>query len=167
MNLGLWIMDYELRKTILFLLLCFASALRAQYYQTYTTTADGKKLMEMAVKKTRSTISGSSVILRPSEQYQTMEGFGYAMTYSACYNLLRMQPRDRQALLRRTFSATTGYGCSYVRISIGCSDFSSTEYTLCDKQGLSNFALQKDETDFVIPILKEILQPHPGPVPDG
>ncbi|MCR5432978.1 MAG: DUF5121 domain-containing protein [Bacteroidaceae bacterium] len=161
MNFGLWIMNYELRKTILFLLLCCASALRAQYYQTYTTTADGKKLMEMAVKKTRSTISGSSVILRPSEQYQTMEGFGYAMTYSACYNLLRMQPRDRQALLRRTFSATTGYGCSYVRISIGCSDFSSTEYTLCDKQGLSNFALQKDETDFVIPILKEILQINP------
>ena len=154
-------MNVYIRILILYFLLCFASALHAQYYQTYTTTADGKKLMEMAVRRARSTISGNSVILRPAEQYQTMEGFGYAMTYSACYNLLKMQPRDRHALLRRTFSTTTGYGCSYVRISIGCSDFSSTEYTLCDKPGLDNFALQKDETDFVIPVLKEILQINP------
>lgn len=154
-------MNAYIRILILYFLLCFASALHAQYYQTYTTTADGKKLMEMAVRRARSTISGNSVILRPAEQYQTMEGFGYAMTYSACYNLLKMQPRDRHALLCRTFSTTTGYGCSYVRISIGCSDFSSTEYTLCDKPGLDNFALQKDETDFVIPVLKEILQINP------
>ena len=152
-------MDSKLKRIIVLLL--FPLGLRAQYYQTYTTTADGRKLMEVAVRKTRSTVTGSSVILRPAEQYQTMEGFGYAMTYSACYNLLRMQPRDRQALLRRTFSPTSGYGCSYVRVSIGCSDFSSTEYTLCDQQGLQNFALQKDETDFVIPILKEIMQINP------
>ena len=145
--------------SVLFLLSSFG--LKAQYYQTYTTTADGRKLMEVTIKKTRSNVTANSILLRPAEEYQTMDGFGYAMTYSSCYNLMQMNPRDRHALLRRTFSPTTGYGSSYVRISIGCSDFSSTEYTLCDKQGLENFALFSDETDYVIPILKEILGINP------
>ena len=72
-----------------------------------------------------------------------------------------MKPAAREAFLRQTFSDANGYGASYVRMSIGCNDFSSTEYTLCDKQGIANFALQSDETDYVIPILKEILRINP------
>jgi len=69
-----------------------------------------------------------------------------------------MTAEDRAAFLKRTYSTTEGFGTSYARISIGCNDFSSTEYTLCDKKGLENFAFYKDETDYVIPILKEILE---------
>mgnify|MGYP002518149690 CR=1 FL=1 len=48
------------------------------------------------------------------------------------------------------------------RISIGCSDFSSKVYTLCDKKGIENFALTKDETDYVIPVLREVLAINPN-----
>jgi glucosylceramidase len=100
-------------------------------------------------------------MLTPSEGYQEMDGFGYAITYSACYNLMQMAPADRKAFLTRTYSRTEGYGVSYARISIGCSDFSSTEYSLCDKEGLENFRLHTDETKYVIPVLKEILAINP------
>ncbi|MCR4921063.1 MAG: DUF5121 domain-containing protein [Bacteroidaceae bacterium] len=141
---------------------CILNALPAasQYYKSYTTTADGSKLMAYETGPSRSS-GGTVVTLQPTTMYQTVDGFGYAITYSACYNLMQMHPRDRHAFLRRTFSRETGYGVSYVRMSIGCSDFSSTEYTLCDTKGLENFRLHSDEVNYVVPVLQEILSINP------
>ena len=129
----------------------------------FTTTADGINLLRQDSVNTLSgtNMAPTTIELDPSLRMQTMEGFGYAITYSTAYNLLKMSKTDRESFLKNTFSPTSGYGSSYVRISIGCSDFSSTEYTLCDKQGLENFALQNDETLYVIPVLKEILAINP------
>ena len=146
--------------TALLLLTAFASQTTAQYYTTYTTTADGLRLMDYATGEANTT-GGTLLTMQKNTRYQTMEGFGYAITYSVCYNLMQMHPRDRHAFLSRTFSPHSGYGVSYVRISIGCSDFSSTEYTLCDTQGLNNFRLHSDEVDYVVPILQEILAINP------
>jgi glucosylceramidase len=90
-----------------------------------------------------------------------MDGFGAAITGSAAYNLLQMQPADRDSFLRQTFSPEEGFGWSYVRIAIGCSDFSLSEYTCCDEEGIENFALTAEETEYVIPVLKEILAINP------
>lgn len=106
-------------------------------------------------------LSPHTVLLDDSQTYQTMDGFGAAITGSTSFNLMQMQAEDRRAFLEQTFSPTAGYGFSYVRISIGCSDFSLSEYTCCDTQGLENFALTVEETDYVIPILKEILAINP------
>ena len=95
------------------------------------------------------------------QHYQTMDGFGAAITYSTAYNLMKMTPADRHNFLEETYSLSKGWGYSYARISIGCSDFSSTEYTCCDTPGLENFRLHEDETKYVIPILKEILAINP------
>lgn len=144
-------------------LLCFLLSLPlfAEQVHIYTTTADGTKQMEYTMAKSARTRYSRHIALKPATSYQTMDGFGYAITYSACYNLLKMSPADRRAFLTRTYSPTEGYGVSYARISIGCSDFSSTEYSLCDQPGLENFRLHTDETQFVIPILKEILAINP------
>src|SRR5699024_11051987 len=48
-----------------------------------------------------------------------------------------------------------------VRISIGASDFSLDDYTLADESPVSNFALQDEELDLVIPVLSEILDINP------
>lgn len=103
----------------------------------------------------------NKVILDPDTRYQTMRGFGAAITGSSAYNLMKMSKEDRNRFLIETFSPTEGMGCSYVRISIGCSDFSLSEYTCWDneKQG---FALTSEETEYIIPILKEILAINPG-----
>jgi glycoside hydrolase family 30, candidate beta-glycosidase len=103
----------------------------------------------------------ASIVISPSQRYQTVYGFGAALTGSTCYNLMQMTPENRRAFLTQTFSPSQGLGSSYVRISIGCSDFSLSEYTLCDKEGIENFALTDEEKNYIIPILKEVLTINP------
>ena len=145
----------------LFSLSLFSLSCMAEQVRIYTTTTDGTKRMEFSAQKSSRSKLSRHITLQPTTTYQEMDGFGYAITYSAAYNLLKMAEADRRTFLTRTFSRTAGYGVSYVRISIGCSDFSSTEYSLCDTPGLENFRLHSDETQYVIPILKEILAINP------
>lgn len=151
----------HLTTLISFIFLLTSSFAFAEQVRIYTTTADGKKKLEYTTAQSSRSKSSKHIALSPETTYQEMDGFGYAITYSACYNLLKMAPADRKAFLTRTYSRTEGYGVSYVRISIGCSDFSSTEYSLCDEPGLEHFRLYSDETQYVIPILKEILAINP------
>ncbi|MDR0894756.1 MAG: glucosylceramidase [Prevotellaceae bacterium] len=116
---------------------------------------------QTAAFSTKDNLSPTTITLQPATRYQTMDGFGAAITGSTSFNLKAMTQADRTAFLRQTFSPTEGFGWSYVRISIGCSDFSLSEYTCCDTPGIEHFALTEEENDFVIPILKEILAINP------
>lgn len=109
----------------------------------------------------KSNMSPTCVNLDPSVRYQTMDGFGVAVTGSTCYNLLKMTPEKRAEFLKETFSPSEGLGFSYIRISIGCSDFSLDEYTCCDTKGIENFSLQHEEINYIIPVVKEILSYNP------
>ena len=52
---------------------------------------------------------------------------------------------------------------SLVRVSIGASDFSvDDEFTWCDEEGLENFAIHKEDRNYLIPILKEVYAINPG-----
>ena len=127
-----------------------------------TTDNRSKDLTESFISfSTTDNMSPSTIRLKASEEFQTIDGFGAAITGSTAYNLLKMQPADRAAFLKQTFSHSEGYGMSYIRICIGCSDFSLSEYTCCDKEGIENFALTDEETKYVIPVLKEILSYNP------
>ncbi len=145
---------------ILVFLGCHLS-LRAEDVTVCTTSADGSKLLEFSTVQTGTSYGTNTIRLLPEEEFQTMDGFGYALTYSSCYNLMQMSDHERRELLRRTYSTETGYGVSYTRISLGCCDFSSRVYSLCDKKGIENFALTMDETDYIIPVLKEVLAINP------
>lgn len=131
--------------------------------EVYTTTAD-RRLSFNHTQQRLSTKPGyeSVIVLNPAVSYQEMDGFGAAVTGSSCYNLMQMSPTDRRKFLIETFSDKDGLGFSYVRISIGCSDFSLSEYTCCDTQGIENFALQEEEKKYIIPILKDILAINPA-----
>lgn len=110
---------------------------------------------------TKDNMSPTCVTLAPTTRYQTIDGFGAAITGSTSYNLLLMPADKRRTFLEETFSPDK-YGFSYVRISIGCSDFSLSDYTCCDTKGIENFALTIEETKYVIPVLKEILEINPS-----
>lgn len=131
------------------------------YLTTATRSAEfaGKRV---SFDEKADNMSPYTITLKPAETYQTMDGFGSAITGSTAYNLFKMKKEDREEFLRKTFSESEGMGQSYVRISIGCSDFSLSEYTCCDEKGIENFALQDEELHYVIPVLKEILAIHPG-----
>lgn len=131
----------------------------------YTTTADKTKTMQkdsvMLMAKSDVESTDNIITLHPEEKYQEMDGFGAAITGSSCYNLLKMAPADRTAILKETFDPKDGYGYSYIRISLGASDFSLDEYTYCDKPGLENFAINEYDKRDLFPILKEIKAINP------
>lgn len=131
------------------------------YVTTATRSSEFVK-REIAFSDKADNMSPYTIMLVPGEEYQTMDGFGAAITGSTAYNLLKMSKEDRTDFLKKTFSESEGMGQSYVRIAIGCSDFSLSEYTCCDKKGIENFALQEEELKYVIPVLKEILAINPG-----
>lgn len=129
------------------------------YVTTNTRSEDFTK--KSVAFNTKPNMAPSTIHLKPETRYQEIDGFGSAVTGSTCYNLMRMKPADRTKFLKETFSHTEGMGQSYIRISIGCSDFSLSEYSCCDVPGIENFALQSEEKEYVIPILKEILAINP------
>ena len=130
----------------------------------YTTTADQK----MTFNKTElpfQTIPGmmdNIVTISDAKKYQTIDGFGAAITGSTCHNLLKMTKDNRTKFLKEMFDMNEGLGVSLIRVSIGSSDFGLDEYTWCDEKGIENFGINKWDKDEVIPILHEIYAINPN-----
>lgn len=136
------------------------------HVHVYTTTSDKVQAMTPGQVNLTETdnqaVSGEYVIsLDRNTKYQEMDGFGAAITGSSCYNLLQMKQEDRTALLKETFDPVDGFGYSYIRISIACSDFSLDEYTYCDTPGIENFTMHEYDKRDLFPILREILAINP------
>lgn len=100
--------------------------------------------------------------------YQTMDGFGYALTGGSAMLLkTKLTAEARSALLRELFLTDGGIGISYLRVSIGASDLDEYVFSYHDvPQGkmdltLSGFSLAYD-TLYLIPVLKEILALNPA-----
>ncbi len=124
----------------------------------YVTSANGARLFkEESCNYSKVFMSPYKVTLDPATTYQTIDGFGPAITGAACYNLLKMSQEDRTAVLRKCFDPVTGAGFSFIRLHIGGSDFSMDEYTCCDRKGIEFFAIPDIEKKGIFPILKEIL----------
>ena len=96
------------------------------------------------------------------ESFQTVDGFGFAVTQASCYNLLQMSAGDRSAFLEEVFSVDKGIGSSLIRVCIGGSDFSMDEFTWCDTPGIENFAVHELDEKYLFPILDEIFMINPG-----
>jgi glucosylceramidase len=131
-----------------------------QIYTTTSSRSSDLKLTSVDFSSKPYTLE-TTIKLKPTERFQTMDGFGAAITGSTSFNLLQMTQKDRTDFLKKTFSDSEGFGISYVRIAIGCSDFSLSEYTCWDNQA-AGFALTSEETQYVIPVLKEILAINPN-----
>ncbi|MBO5687511.1 MAG: glucosylceramidase, partial [Alistipes sp.] len=104
---------------------------------------------------------GNYITLQPEQTLQPIYGFGAAITGSTCYNLLQMTEEDREKTLQECFSPEQ-MDMSFIRISIGASDFSLDEYTCCDKEGIEFFELHEYDRRDLIPILKRILEINPS-----
>jgi len=133
--------------------------------EVYVTYANRSRLFERIPVKFNSKPNmeiQSTVWIEPTDTFQQIDGFGVAITGSSCYNLLRMTPENRAALLTECFDPEKGAGFSYIRISIGCSDFSLEEYTCCDTPGIENFEIHELDKRDLFPVLREILAINPG-----
>jgi glucosylceramidase len=101
------------------------------------------------------------------QQYQSMQGFGFALTGGSAQLLMRMSAPARATLLHELFApGPDGIHVSYLRVSIGSSDMNDHAYTYDDMPAgqtdpeLKKFSLDIDRHD-VIPALREILAINP------
>ncbi len=137
----------------------------AKDVKVYVTTSDRSRLFsEESVEFNRpASMSPYIVNLDFDKTYQTVDGFGAAITGATSYNLMQMTPENRTAFLKNVFDKEEGIGSSLIRVSIGASDFpaSRVEFTWCDKEGIENFAPHHDDVRYLIPVLKEIYAINP------
>ncbi len=69
-----------------------------------------------------------AITVDPTQRFQKIDGFGFALTDSAAY-LIDQVPNDtgqRTAVLRELFDPTAGIGVSWMRIVMAASDFTLT-----------------------------------------
>ena len=129
----------------------------------WTTTFDkSRDFVKSGVAFDQSSPQSPNAVRFTDETFQTVDGFGLAVTQASCFNLLKMSQEDRTRLLTELFSPTEGAGSSLIRVCIGGSDFSMDEYTWCDKEGMANFAVHDSEKQFLFPILDEIYKINPN-----
>lgn len=110
----------------------------------------------------------STIVVDTTTTYQTMDGFGFALTDGSAQVIhQKMSAADQTSLLNELFTANqSGIGISYLRISIGASDLSDHVYSLDDMpsgqtdETLSNFSIDPIRTD-LLPVLKAIVALNP------
>ena len=108
-----------------------------------------------------------AITVNDMQQFQPIEGFGFAVTGGSAELLMKMSAAKRSELLKQIFSPEgDGIGASYIRLSIGSSDMNDHAYSYDDMPAgqtdptLAKFSLAPDEAD-VIPVVKEILAIDP------
>lgn len=103
-----------------------------------------------------------------AQPFQSIDGFGFALTGGSAQLLMRTGAAQRSALLKELFTrGDGGIGVSYLRVSIGSSDMNERVYSYDDLPpgetdvDMAKFDLGPDRAD-VIPVLKKILAIEPG-----
>ncbi len=150
-----------------------ASVAANEVVSVWLTTGDQSKLLQQQANVSFGSgapATGTTITVDENTTYQTMDGFGAAMTGSAAYVLNHdMSASQRDALLTELFGPS-GIHLSFMRHSIGASDFSPPtpgDFTYDDRPagqtdtGLSAFSIANDLTD-VVPMLKAALAKNSG-----
>jgi glucosylceramidase len=136
----------------------------------WLTTADRTSLLAMQDQPLPfGPLDGATPVIEvtPAQRFQSMQGFGFALTGGSAELLMKMTPAARHALLVNLFgTGAEDVGVSYLRVSIGASDMNEHVFTYDDLRPgetdpkLSRFSLGPDLQD-VVPVLKEILRIDP------
>jgi glucosylceramidase len=136
----------------------------------WITKGDQTALLQKQINQlTFGTVSNTNpvVTVDSTQTYQTVDGFGYALTGGSAYLINRLPAAQKSTLLQELFGkGENSIGISYLRISIGASDLNADVFSYDDMPAgqtdinLANFSLSKDTID-VIPLLKEILLINP------
>ena len=145
----------------------FASAASAA--RVWVTTPDGTdKLSDLgtvafgdAAAVAAAAPTTPAVVIDPTQTFQTMQGFGGAITDSSATVLYGMSPAARAATMRSLFSPVSGDGLDYLRQPIGASDFVATaDYTYDDlapgqtDYQQRHFSIAHDQAQ-IVPLLRQ------------
>jgi glucosylceramidase len=154
-----------------FAMLISSHKLHAQAVQ-YTTTANGlekfktSKLMPTGITNTENNMA--TIQMDMSKNFQTIEGFGFALTGGSAALIDQLAASKKQALLQEIFGkGKNDLGVNYIRISIGASDLDANVFSYYDlPKGTTDSLLLKfnlsEDTLHLIPILKKALAINPS-----
>jgi glucosylceramidase len=149
---------------------------KAQEHSAVTewlTTPDRASLLseqdqKIAFHSAAGTTQAALIAVDEAQAFQTVKGFGVAVTGGSAQLMMRMDAADRKALIEELFgTGAKDIGISYIRVSIGSSDMNESVYSYDDMPpgqtdpDLKQFSLKPDEAA-VIPVLKEILAVNPA-----
>jgi glucosylceramidase len=136
----------------------------------WLTTPDRSALLAEQSPKlafTSTAPTGQVIDVDSAKTYQTMDGFGYALTGGSAMLIHHMAADQRAALLHSLFTTEgDGIGVSYLRLTVGSSDMNDHVYSYDDlpegqtDPDMAHFSLAPDEVD-IIPVVKEILAINP------
>jgi glucosylceramidase len=145
--------------------------------ESWITTPDQKEKLNkqrfsILFNKIDSSITTSSnlrILIDSTQEYQTVDGFGYTLTGGSAKLLKQLNLEKRQKILNELFSKDNdqNIGVSFLRLSIGASDLSDHSFSYDDSINgrpdlkLTQFNLFAGDED-IIPILKEILKINPN-----
>lgn len=137
----------------------------------WLTSADQSQLLNrqnIALNFNATTNSNTTINVDTTTSYQTIDGFGFALTDGSAQVINSLTTSVNNNLIKELFATdSTGIGISYIRITIGASDMSASAFTYDDMPAgstdvnLTNFSISPDEKDLV-PTLKKILAINPN-----
>ena len=111
--------------------------------------------------------ASAEVVVDVGRTYQTIDGFGAALTDSSAWLIQnKLSEAQRAALLRELFGPAPSLSLSLLRLTIGASDFSLTHYTLDDMPAgetdpeLTHFNVAPNLGE-VIPTVRAIMAVNP------
>jgi len=158
------------RKIIAFALLFCSLQMSAQIF---TSTANGLlKFKEQALlaqaNNQQLNKAANTITVDGRVKFQTMEGFGYALTGGTAQLMDQLAAPQQKAILQEIFGkGPNDLGVSYIRISIGASDLDAHVFSYDDlpkgatDSSLTHFSLSEDSLH-LIPILKKALAIQPN-----
>jgi len=161
-----------LRATLyLLFLLTTLSAHAQKTVSLWLTNPDRSALFQLQTPPISFTTSASTnqiIDVDSKKTYQTIDGFGFALTGGSAQLLMHMDPAKRAALLHELFADDgNNIGVSYLRLTIGSSDMNDHVFSYDDlpegqtDTAMVHFGLDPDKAD-VIPVMKQILAIDPG-----
>ncbi|KAF2880502.1 hypothetical protein ILUMI_25673 [Ignelater luminosus] len=125
-------------------------------YVLYTTSKSGKRLQRDVQSFTNNITRSTIIELDIKKEYQTIIGWGGAITDSVGINIRNLSTETQKKLLKSYFS-DEGLEYNLIRVPIGGTDFSIHNYTYDDgieDAELAHFSLAKEDLEYKIPVLK-------------
>lgn len=137
--------------------------------QIWLTTADQTKKLARLKPRFPSgpATGGEAITIDTSRHFQTMQGFGAAITDASAEVLSGLADKKRKALMLELFGRKDGgLGLSFTRLTVGASDFSTHDYSYDDTPrnapdpDLRYFSIEPAKK-YVLPRAREALAINP------
>nr|WP_321452746.1 glycoside hydrolase family 30 beta sandwich domain-containing protein [uncultured Carboxylicivirga sp.] len=149
-------------KKILFITLIVLSACSQPAIQVVTTTQSEPWVLTSKVLGA-SEKNNSNVIIESSQTLQEIEGFGTCFNELGWTSLRRLQPNQREDILKELFEPGIGANFTICRMPVAANDFARKWYSYNETDGdfeMKHFSISNDQ-ETLIPYIKNALKFNP------